>query len=117
MHYSKVLIAAAAVFFQEGVAVRILAYTGKDCTGLVQDLGIDHNAACDQSTNQFQSYKENGWGKANGQRIGFYKDPGCADDSFLFDTYSNDGDYFHSHQCYNIREHSPSKFAQGARLY
>lgn len=117
MHYSKLVIAAAAAFFQDGLAVRILAYSGRDCTGLSQDLKVDNNAACDQSTNQFQSYKENGWGPGNGQRIAFYSEPGCADDSFLYDTYSRNGDYFHSHQCYNIDEHSPSKYGQGARLY
>ena len=118
MHYTKLLIAVAAVFIQGSLAeVRVLAYSNRDCTGEVQDIKVDNNEACDASTNPFQSYKENGWEKSNGQRIGFYSEPGCTTESFLYDTYSYDGDYFHSHQCYNIDGHSPLKFAQGMRLY
>ncbi|KAF9893070.1 hypothetical protein FE257_012481 [Aspergillus nanangensis] len=117
MHFSKLFIAAAAVFVQGSLAVRILAYSGPDCTGEVQDLAVDNNAACDTSTNKFQSYKENGWGKSNGQRIAFYSEPGCTTQSFLYDTYSYDGDFFHSHQCYNIDGHAAVRYAQGANLY
>ena len=118
MHYSKLLIAAAAVFIQGSLAeVRVLTYSNRDCTGTVQDIKVDNNEACDITTNRFQSYKENGWGKSNGQRIAFYSEAGCTEESFLYDTYSYDGDYFHSHQCYNIDGHSPEKFAQGMRLY
>ncbi|KAK2805923.1 hypothetical protein FQN51_008697 [Onygenales sp. PD_10] len=117
MHYSKLLIAAAAVFIQGTLAkdtpVRVLAYSNPDCTGTVQDILVDHNQACDISTNPFQSYKENGWGKRNGQKIAFYSEPGCTAEAFLYDTFSWNGDYFHSHQCYNIDGHSPAKFAQG----
>ena len=117
MHFSKLIAVAAATFIQGTLAVRVLTYSGRDCTGVVQDVAVDHNAACDISTNRFQSYKENGFGKNNGQRIAFYSEPGCTDETFLYDTYSYNGDYFHSHQCYNIDGHSPSKFAQGMRLY
>ncbi|KAH7387000.1 hypothetical protein DE146DRAFT_666322 [Phaeosphaeria sp. MPI-PUGE-AT-0046c] len=116
MHYSKLLLVAAAMC-QQGLAVGILAYSGLNCEGLEQALIVDHNQACQQSTNQFQSYKENGFGPKNGQRIAFYTESGCTQDTFIYDTFSNNGDYFHSHQCYNIHDHSPAKFAQGARLY
>ncbi|KAH6853175.1 hypothetical protein B0I37DRAFT_1663 [Chaetomium sp. MPI-CAGE-AT-0009] len=115
MHYSKLI--AAAAFIQGSLAVRVLTYSGRDCTGDVQDIKVDNNAACDDSTNRFQSYKENGWGKSNGQRIAFYSKSSCATDTFLYDTYSYNGDYFKSKQCYNIDGHSPSKYAQGMRLY
>ena len=117
MHYSK-LLAAAALFIQGSLAVKVLTYSGRDCTGDVQDLVVDHGAACDaEVVHRFQSYKENGFGARNGQRIAFYQQPSCSQESFLYDTYSYDGDYFHSHQCYNIDGHSPSHYAQGMKLY
>ncbi|KAF5621052.1 uncharacterized protein FTJAE_11392 [Fusarium tjaetaba] len=101
MHFYQ-LIAAAALFTQGTLAVGIKTYTGRDCTGTEQTL---------------TSYKENGFGPGNGQRIAFYAQPSCSQESFIYDTYSNNGDYFHSKQCYNINGHSLVQYAQGAKLY
>lgn len=117
MHYSKLLIVAVAAFIQGSLAVRVKTYTGRDCTGAVQDLSIDNHAACDSNNNRFQSYQENGWGKNNGQRIAFYSAGSCTTETFLYDTYSYNGDFFKSKTCYNIDGHSPAKFAQGMALY
>ena len=119
MHYFKLLTAVTAFFTQGSLAVRVLTYSGRDCTGDVQDIPVDHGAACGDGSvvHRFQSYQENGFGPANGQRIAFYSQPSCADNTFLYDTYSNNGDYFQSHRCYNIDGHSPSHYAQGMKLY
>jgi hypothetical protein len=117
MHYSKLLAAIAAVCIQSSLAVKVLTYSGPGCTGNVQDVVVDGGAACDGSVQPFQSYKENGWGKSNGQRIAFYSEPGCTTQSFIYDTYSYNGDYFHSGQCYDIDGHSPVHVAQGMKLY
>ncbi|KAF4435257.1 hypothetical protein FACUT_7286 [Fusarium acutatum] len=109
MHFSQLLITAAALFTQGTLAVGIKTYTGRDCTGTEQTLTVDHNAACNPKVQRFQSYKENGFGPGNGQRIAFYAQPSCSQESFIYDTYSNNGDYFHSKQCYNINGHSPVK--------
>ena len=117
MHFSKIITAVAALCIQGSFAVKVLTYSGRDCTGNEQDVKVDNNAACSTETQRFQSYKENGWGKSNGQRIAFYAKPSCSTDSFIYDTYSYDRDYFHSNQCYNIDGHSPVSVAQGMRLY
>ncbi|KAF4987383.1 hypothetical protein FDECE_15458 [Fusarium decemcellulare] len=117
MHFSKLLITAAAVFIQGSLAVGVKTYAGRDCTGNEQILKVDNNAACNADTQRFQSYVENGWGPGNGQRIAFYSQPSCSQESFIYDTYSRDGDYFHSKQCYNINGHSSVKYAQGMKLY
>ncbi|UPL02965.1 hypothetical protein LCI18_013899 [Fusarium solani-melongenae] len=117
MHFSKLFITAAAVFIQGSLAVGVKTYSGRDCTGVEQTLKVDNNAACNPDTQRFQSYRENGWGPGNGQRIAFYSQPSCSQESFIYDTYSRDGDYFHSKQCYNINGHSPVKYAQGMKLY
>ncbi|KAH7232263.1 uncharacterized protein BKA55DRAFT_523701 [Fusarium redolens] len=117
MHYSQLLITAAALFTQGSLAVGVKTYSGRDCTGTEQTLTVDHNAACNPKVQRFQSYRENGFGPSNGQRIAFYAQPSCSQESFIYDTYSYNGDYFHSKQCYNIDGHSPVKYAQGAKLY
>jgi hypothetical protein len=117
MHFSKLLIAAATVFVQGGLAVRVLVYDGYDCTGTETDIAVDNGAACDGRVPRFKSYKENGWGPGNGQRIAFYQSGTCTTESFLYDTFSRDGDYFHSHQCYNINGHSVSDTAASMKLY
>jgi hypothetical protein len=117
MHFPKILAAVAALCVQGSLAVNVLTYSGRDCTGTVQDVKVDNNAACSTKTQPFQSYKENGWGERNGQRIAFYNQPSCSANSFLYDTYSYNGDYFHSKQCYNIDGHSPVSVARGMKLY
>ncbi|KAJ9414998.1 hypothetical protein QL093DRAFT_2568320 [Fusarium oxysporum] len=107
MHFSQLLITAAAFFTQGTLAVGIKTYSGRDCTGTEQTLTVDHNAACNPKVQRFH----------NGQRIAFYAQPSCSRESFIYDTYSYNGDYFHSKQCYNIDGHSPVKYAQGAKLY
>ncbi|RSL57017.1 hypothetical protein CDV31_017082 [Fusarium ambrosium] len=117
MHFSQLLIASAAIFAQGSLAVGIKIYSGRDCTGNEQVLTVDHNAACNPGVQRFQSYVENGFGPGNGQRIAFYSQPSCSQNSFIYDTYSRNGDYFQSKQCYNIDGHSSVKYAQGAKLY
>ncbi|EMT72098.1 hypothetical protein FOC4_g10003949 [Fusarium odoratissimum] len=46
MHFSQLLITAAALFTQGILAVGIKTYSGRDCTGTEQTLTVDHNAAC-----------------------------------------------------------------------
>ncbi|KAL4965972.1 uncharacterized protein BDV14DRAFT_199423 [Aspergillus stella-maris] len=116
MHFTKIL-AAVAALSQGSLAVNVLIYSGRDCTGTEQDVKVDNNAACSTETQPFMSYKENGFGKSNGQRIAFYAQPSCSANSFLYDTYSYNGDYFHSKQCYNIDGHSPVSVARGMNLY
>jgi hypothetical protein len=117
MHFFKVLTATAAVCIQGSLAVNVLTYSGRDCTGTVQDVTVDNHEACSNENQAFMSYKENGFGKSNGQRIAFYSQPSCSANSFLYDTYSYNGDYFHSKQCYNIDGHSPVSVARGMALY
>ncbi|KAL4886504.1 hypothetical protein BJY04DRAFT_213266 [Aspergillus karnatakaensis] len=116
MHFTS-LLTLAALTLQGALAVNVLTYSGRDCTGTVQDVHVDNNEACSTKTKPFMSYKENGFGKSNGQRIAFYNQPSCSANSFLYDTYSYDGDYFHSKQCYNIDGHSPVSVARGMKLY
>jgi hypothetical protein len=94
-----------------------LVYSGHDCTGTETNVAVDNGAACHGTVPRFKSYKENGWGPGNGQRIAFYQSGTCATESFLYDTYSHDGDYFHSHKCYNINGHSVSDYAASMKLY
>jgi hypothetical protein len=117
MHFFKILTAVAVLGIQGSLAVNVLTYSGRDCTGTVQDVKVDNHEACSTKVKPFQSYKENGFGKRNGQRIAFYDQPSCSANSFLYDTYSYDGDYFHSKQCYNIDGHSPVSVARGMSLY
>ncbi|KAK3296424.1 uncharacterized protein B0H64DRAFT_461548 [Chaetomium fimeti] len=116
MHFSKVLITAAAVFIQGSLAVKALVYADYDCKGEGTDVKVDNSAACDGDVPRFRSYRENGWGPGNGQRIAFYQSGSCTTDSFLYDTYSRNGDYFKSKQCYNIKGHSVSDTAASMKL-
>jgi hypothetical protein len=116
MHFSKLLLTAStAVLGTHAVGVK--TYAGRDCTGNEQIVTVDGGKACDAGLQRFQSYKENGFGPGNGQRIAFYAQASCSQDSFLYDTFSRNGDYFQSKKCYNIDGHSPSKYAQGMKLY
>ncbi|KAF4342856.1 hypothetical protein FBEOM_3202 [Fusarium beomiforme] len=116
MHFAQLLLTAAAAA-QGSLAVGVKTYAGRDCTGNEQDIKVDGGQACNADLQRFQSYRENGFGPGNGQRIAFYAQPSCSQDSFLYDTYSRNGDYFQSKKCYNIDGHSPSKYAQGMKLY
>lgn len=111
MHYSKILIASA--FIQGGLSTGILTYSGPDCTGESQEYTI--LSGCLGAVPQFQSYRENGWGPHE-ERIGFYGQFGCNEAGFLYDTWAYDGDYFHSHQCYNLNSHSPNVEQYGVSI-
>ncbi|RGP64444.1 hypothetical protein FLONG3_9502 [Fusarium longipes] len=117
MYFSQIFVIAAAVFAQGSLAVRVKTYSGRDCTGVETDVPVDGGQACSAGMKPFQSYRENGWGKDNGQRIAFYAESSCNANSFIYDTYSYNGDYFHSKVCYNIDGHSPVKTARGMKLY
>lgn len=111
MHYSKILIASAA-FIQGGLSTGILTYSGRDCTGEVTESTVP-NGACTGPLPVFQSYRENGWGPKK-TRIAFYGSGTCT--AYLYDTWAYDGDYFKSHQCYNINGHSPNGETTGASV-
>ncbi|KAL4895182.1 hypothetical protein BDV59DRAFT_174609 [Aspergillus ambiguus] len=105
MHYSKILIASAA-FIQGSLSTGILVYSGRDCTGSATARTVD-SGVCTGPLPVFRSYRENGWGP-KGKRISFYGSGTCTGETFLYDTWSNNGDYFQSRQCYNIDGHSPN---------
>ncbi|KAG8668168.1 hypothetical protein FPOAC1_007544 [Fusarium poae] len=117
MHFSQFIVIAATVFTQGSLAVGVKTYSGRDCTGGEVAVTVDGGQACSAGMKPFQSYRENGFGKKNGQRIAFYAESSCNQNSFIYDTYSYDGDYFHSKVCYNIDGHSPVKTARGIKLY
>lgn len=115
MHLSKAL--TALTFVQGSLSAGLLLYSGRDCTGNVQEISfLDYVSGVCKSANRFQSYKENGWG-ADGYRVGFYDDRSCA--SKLYTTWARDGDYFQSHTCYNIDGNSANgeDFAESVNYY
>ncbi|KAI6762467.1 hypothetical protein HG530_008447 [Fusarium avenaceum] len=116
MHFAKLLITISSVVVGSH-AVGVKTYAGRDCSGNEETVTVDGGRACNADLQRFQSYRENGFGPGNGQRIAFYAQSSCSQDSFLYDTYSRNGDYFQSKKCYNIDGHSPVKYAQGMKLY
>ncbi|KAM7189457.1 hypothetical protein V8F33_010040 [Rhypophila sp. PSN 637] len=110
MHFSQVFtLAASLMAASPALAASVLVYTGRDCTGDVQDIHIIDNT-CANAAHRFQSYKENGWGSKD-QRLSFNANL-CTSDSYgegsIYDTWAYNGDYFHSKTCYNIANHAPN---------
>lgn len=103
MEYPKII--AASAFIQGVFSTGILAYSGPDCTGEAQEFTI--LTGCLGVVPRLQYYRENGLGPHE-ERIVFYSEVGCDKAGFLYDTWACDGDYFHSHQCYNLDSHSPN---------
>ncbi|KAK2766757.1 hypothetical protein FQN54_006071 [Arachnomyces sp. PD_36] len=112
MHFSKILIASAALI-QGALSTGILTYSGRDCTGEETATTIE-DGPCTGPLPVFQSYKENGYGP-DGDRISFYGSGECTIETFLYDTWANDGDYFQSKTCYNIDGHSNSRTAASVK--
>lgn len=106
MHFSKALIFAVSALTQQALAASVLVYSGRDCTGTVQDIHVIDNT-CANAAKAFRSYKENGWG-SRGQRLAFNTNwCGTGDEGLIYDTWAYNGDYFHSKTCYNIADHAP----------
>ncbi|KAH7246653.1 hypothetical protein BKA59DRAFT_512610 [Fusarium tricinctum] len=116
MHFAKLLITISSVVVGSH-AVGVKTYSGRDCSGSEEDVTVDGGQGCNADHQRFQSYRENGFGPGNGQRIAFYASSSCSQDSFLYDTYSRNGDYFQSKKCYNINGHSPSQYAHEADIH
>jgi hypothetical protein len=114
MHYFKILIASAALF-QGGLSTGILTYSGRDCTGQATQTTVK-DGECTGPLPVFQSYKEDGFGP-HGKRIAFYGSGTCTGETFLYDTWAYDGDYFQSHKCYNIDGHSGHGERTGASVW
>ncbi|KAL2857034.1 hypothetical protein BJX68DRAFT_263556 [Aspergillus pseudodeflectus] len=109
------LLTTCAALLPGALSAGITVWDGPDCTGKQTDV---HFNADSTVTNipAFYSYKENGWGQHE-QRIQFYTQsgaPGQCSGNFLYDTWAYDGDYFHSHQCYNLIDH-PNTYEYYAR--
>ncbi|KAM7208277.1 hypothetical protein V8F20_001255 [Naviculisporaceae sp. PSN 640] len=107
MHISQIItMAASGLLAQKALAASVLVYTGRGCTGDVQDIHIIDNT-CANAAHGFKSYKENGWG-SRGQRLNFNRNP-CgtvSTEGKIYSTWAYDGDYFHSNTCYNIWDHN-----------
>lgn len=109
MQYFTLL--AAATLIQGALSGGISVFDGPNCTGKRTDVHFDADKTVPNIA-AFQSYRENGYGQRE-QRIQFYTQtgaPGQCGGEFLYDTWAYDGDYFHSHQCYNIIDHPNTKW-------
>ncbi|KAF5008663.1 hypothetical protein FDECE_5075 [Fusarium decemcellulare] len=110
MHYSTLLVASATLI-QGALSAKISTFAGPNCTGAQKDIHVYDDTSV-LNIPQFQSYRENGYG-SHGQRVAFYTEsglPGTCGGAKIYDTWAYDGDYFHSHQCYNLIDHEPHKY-------
>ncbi|KAK3351888.1 hypothetical protein B0H65DRAFT_587087 [Neurospora tetraspora] len=102
MHYLATALVAFALAhggLADNEPPHIITYTGFQCTGEATSSVVGITGCVAPPPPEFRSYKENGWGPHH-TRIGFYEEGTCR--TQLFDTWAYDGDYFQSHQCYDV---------------